>query len=156
MLLRDAVADDIADLTDVFFRAVREGALGPYSETECAAWAPCRPTPEYWAKRIEGLDTIVADQDGKIVGFMAWNKGDGDLDLAFVLPEMRGKGVTNAIYAMVENRARSQGAPRLHAHASHLAKPFFMRQGWDVLRENQVDLEGICLTNWVMEKSLSR
>lgn len=154
MELRNATADDVVALADVFFRAVREGALGPYSETECAAWAPIRPTPEYWGKRLDPLDTIVAERDGIIEGFMAWNTDDGDLDLAFVLPEMRGKGVANAIYAIVENRARSLGVTRLHAHASHLAKPFFLRQGWDVLHENQVDLSGVKLANWVMEKSL--
>ena len=156
MQLRDATVDDTDALAGVFFRAVREGALGPYSDAECTAWAPMRPTAEYWAKRISGLDVVVAERGSTVLGFMSWNTGDGDLDQAFVLPEVRGQGVANAIYAVIENRARSRKVARLHTYASHLAKPFFLRQGWAVLGENQVDLSGVHLTNWRMEKALTQ
>lgn len=91
MQLRDAAAADAGTLAHVFFRAVREGALGPYSAAQCAAWVSACPTADQWANRIDGLDTIVAAQDGQIVGFMAWNTANGVLDLAFVLPEVRGQ-----------------------------------------------------------------
>lgn len=68
---------------------------------------------------------------------------------------MRGLGVSDALYAVVENRARSQGISLLQADASHLAKLFFLRQGWTVVRENQVDMSGTVLANWIMNKSLA-
>ena len=154
MQIRDAVSTDMDALADVFFRAVREGALGPYTVEQCSAWVPSRPTGAYWATRMAGLDAVVAEQDGVILGFMAWNPKDGDLDLAFVLPEQRGQGVSDALYAIIENRARGYQIRRLHTHASHLAKPFFLRQGWTALRENTVTLQGVVLTTWIMEKSL--
>lgn len=154
MHLRNGVPADAGALTNVFFCAVREGALGPYTETQCAAWAPSRPTLTYWAERTRGLDIVVAEVDDTILGFMAWNARDGDLDMAFVLPEARGTGVADALYRIVENRARNAEIKKLHTMASYLARPFFARHGWTVLRENNVVISDVALTNWAMEKTL--
>ncbi|MDA9207591.1 GNAT family N-acetyltransferase [Octadecabacter sp.] len=155
MQLRDGVDGDAEAVAGVFFRAVREGALGPYTQAECAAWCGERPSATQWIRRTEGLETVVAEMDGQIVGFMTARASDGYIDHAFVLPEMRGQGVADAIYAVVENRARCQKTKRLHTHASHMAKSFFSRHGWIVVSENQVDLAGVQLTNWIMDKPLS-
>ena len=155
MDIRDARLSEAGTLAEVFYRSVREGAVGPYSPAQCEAWAPQRPTADHWAARIAGLETVLAERDGRIVGFMSLNPGDGDLDLAYVLPEVKGTGVARSLYAVLENRARSRGLTRLHTHASHLAKPFFTAQGWRVDRANRIDRSGVTLDNWIMSKRLS-
>ena len=155
MHVRDGEHGDAEALANVFFRAVREGALGPYTQTECAAWCSERPSAAQWIKRTDGLDTVVAEKDSQILGFMTARASDGYIDHAFVLPEMRGQGVADAIYAVVENRARCQRTKRLHTHASHMARSFFIRHGWRVVSENRVDLTSAQLTNWIMDKPLS-
>ena len=152
---RAARPQDAGALAHVFFRAVREGAASAYTCEERAAWAPKEPEAEAWQARIAGLTTVVAEDQSGIVGFMSLNTDDGDLDLAFVLPEAKGTGVAKALYAMIENHARSRKIRRLHTRASHLARPFFERQGWTVQRENQVERQGVTLTNWIMDKTLT-
>ena len=155
MEYRAAREADAGPLAEVYYRAVHEGAAEAYSKEQRAAWAPSIPSAEAWRHRLEGLSTIVAEEGGQIVGFMSLNPHDGDLDLAFVLPEVRGTGVAKALYAVLEDQARTQGLDRLHTHASHVARPFFEGQGWTVLAENTVERQGVALTNWIMEKRLT-
>lgn len=154
MIVRDACAGDMARLGEIFFRAVRIGAAGAYSEAQRAAWAGAQPYAEGWSTRLDGLLTLVADAGEGPLGFMSVRESDGYLDLAFVQPELRGQGVAAAIYAVLENRMRAGKVARLHTHASHMAKPFFERQGWVTIRPNRAQMGDQTLDNWIMEKPL--
>ncbi|WP_284164422.1 GNAT family N-acetyltransferase [Frigidibacter sp. SD6-1] len=116
----------------VFYRAVREGAAGHYSEGQRAAWAPT-PLPA-----LDGYDKLgdqicfVAVRDGTAVGFMSLER-TGYLDMAFVLPGEMGKGTATALYRALVAEARQLGLTRLTVHASHLARRFFLKQGWRVV-----------------------
>ncbi len=80
--------------------------------------------------------------------------GNGLLDLAFVSPSVQGTGVAYALYQAIEQAAGNLDLTEIHADASHLARPFFARQGWDMITEHQVKLRGEMLTNFQMSKSL--
>jgi len=41
---------------------------------------------------------------------------------------------------------------RCYAHVSITAKPFFLHFGFNVVKEQQVNVWGVTLTNYVMEK----
>lgn len=81
--------------------------------------------------------------------------GDGHIDLAFVVPDLIGKGVARALYERVEAEALRRGIGRLDTEASYLAQRFFKRQGWSVIRQQSVVMGHVSLTNFVMEKHLS-
>ena len=154
MWIRDAAPADAGALADIFYSAVQIGAAEAYSQDQRDAWAGQQPTAEGWAKRLDGLLTLVADAGNGPVGFMSMRMEDGYLDLAFVDPDHRGMGLSRDIYAVLENRARAAGLSRLTSHASHMAKPFFEREGWVNLGQNTIERGGITLENWVMEKTL--
>ena len=130
-VIRPYRPDDRAAVARIFYRAVREGAAAFYDDAQRAAWAP-RDTPDP-TKPDKLLDQWcwVAEDGGRITGFMSLCD-DGYLDMAFVLPEVMGKGHAAALYDTLLQKARSQGFPRLTVHASHLARPFFVRRGWQV------------------------
>lgn len=152
--VRDLQAGDIPALADIFYAAVREGTAPAYTQAERQAWAAERPSDTSWAKRLDGLLTVVAEQAGEVVGFMSARAADGYLDLAFVAPQVRRTGVAPQLYAVLENRLRAQGPTRLHTRASHMAKPFFERAGWRVVAPNSVRRGGQILHNWQMEKTM--
>ena len=58
-------------------------------------------------------------------------------------------------YDAIHEEAVTLGLRRLHSEASHLARPFFERQGWSVVRAQSLERDGVSLTNFVMEKVLS-
>ncbi len=146
--------EDAEALGQVFYRSVREGAAQRYSECQVAAWSPQAPSGAAWASRLEAADTVVAEQDELPVGFMTVD-ACGYVDLAFVVPEAMGRGVADAIYAVLEGRARRLGIACLSTQASLLAEPFFARHGWQVSRRQEVEIGGVTLKNAWMEKPLT-
>ena len=115
----------------VYYRAITEGAAAFYSELERAAWAPS-PDPD-WDTRDKLLDQwcYVAEQDGRMTGFMSMDD-TGYLDMAFVIPEVMGKGTAAALYDVVLARAKAAGLARLTVRASHQSQRFLARRGWQV------------------------
>lgn len=140
---------DAAEVHRVFVRAVREGAAGHYAEAERLAWAPVTELPASWPGWLAGMATFVAEQDGRIAGFMALAR-DGLLDMAFVLPERMGTGVAGALHDRVLTEARALGLTRLRTEASHLARSFFLRRGWVEEARQEVVKQGVRLTNFRM------
>ena len=155
MWVREARAQDAGALAAIFYRGVQIGAADRYSQAQRDVWAGAQPTADAWAARLDGLLTLVADAGEGPIGFMSLRLEDGYLDLAFVDPDRRGTGVTRDIYAVLENRARAAGLTQLTTHASHMAKPFFLREGWSVQSGNTIERAGITLENWIMEKALA-
>ena len=154
MEVRSYHASDAPALGEVFHRAVREGASHRYNRAQVEAWAPHAPNGPKWETRLAEADTVVALEGETRVGFMNLDES-GYLDLAFVLPEQMGQGVSDMLYAVLESRARARGVTRLSTQASLMAEPFFARQGWQVVRRQEVEINGVVLKNAWMEKILA-
>lgn len=144
---------DAAALADVFYRAVHEGAAPKYSAVERKAWAPERPSPEAFADRLAPQSVFVATEDDAPIGFMTL-RDDGLVDLAYVLPEQRGTGTATGLLAMLQNHATARGFGALTTRASEMARPFFLRHGWRVLRPATQERDGVVLSAVDMSRTL--
>ena len=58
--------------------------------------------------------------------------------------------------ALCERMERAFDVDKITTHASITARTFFMCRGYMVVREQRVMRRGITLTNFVMEKEISR
>ena len=143
---------DAAGCARVFHAAVQVGAASAYRQAQRDAWSANVPPAADWARRMRGLISWVAD-DGDVAGFIAV-RSDGYVDLVFVRPDRIGQGVGTALYDTMEAHCRKTALSTLTTAASHLAKPFFLRQGWVVDRVNTVERNGVALDNWLMHKNL--
>jgi putative acetyltransferase len=152
LVIRALRPDDGPAAAQVFFDAVCEGTQAHYTEAQRRAWAGQAPDPEGWRDRLWGVEGFVAEEDGRLVGFMTiagWC-----IDLAFVAPAALGRGVGWQLYRAVEARAREFGASVLTTDASRMARSFFERQGWSVVVQQRVVKRGVVLTNYKMRKLL--
>lgn len=133
--------DDRAACASVFYRAVREGSATFYDQAQRDAWAPS-PLPDL-SEPDKLLDQWcwVAERGPDVVGFMSLDHS-GYLDMAFVLPGEMGKGTAAALYKALLSKARDEHLPRLTVIASHLARRFFARQGWQVDRPEDLAADG--------------
>lgn len=152
-VVRDYVRGDAEPICRLFYETVRAVNLGDYSPEQVRAWAPEVPDPDAWHGRMSGRHTLVADEDGEVVGFAELEE-DGHLDMLYCRPDAVGRGVGSRLYAAVEERARGLGVGRISTEASITARPFFVRRGFRVLRRNTVLREGTELANFSMEKAL--
>ena len=152
--IRNYEAGDAPEIVRLFFETVRSVNRADYSEEQLQAWAPSVPDPHEWHSRMVGRWTLVAEENGEVVGF-AELEGDGHLDMLYVRGDTVGKGVGRRLYEAVERKARSQGLDRIFTEASVTARPFFERRGFRVRREQTVLRRGTKLTNFVMRKDLT-
>ncbi len=90
---------------------------------------------------------MVAVDDDMIIGFGDIDK-TGYLDRLFVHSDYQGKGIAATICDQLEQAVQG----RVVAHASITARPFFEKRGYKVLKGQQIERQGIFLTNFVMEK----
>ena len=137
----------------IFHAAVHEGAAALYSEEQRVAWAPAVPDARAWAERLGSARSVVAERNGKVLGFMSLTP-EGLIDLAFVAPEAMGAGIGRRLYEAIERTARNEAMERLFTDASLVARPFFARQGFALVRQQTVTRRGVSLTNFRMEKWL--
>lgn len=154
LVVRSFDPGDAEPLGRLFHRAVREGAAAHYDADQRAAWSPAPPDGAGWTARLAEAETVVAEQAGEIVGFMSLVVTSGYLDLAYVAPEVMGGGVADALYAVLETRARCAGPGHMTSDASELARPFFERHGWQVIARQEIVRGGVTMHNYRMEKTL--
>jgi len=115
----------------------------------------------YFAARIgSGLGRmIVAEEDGKIVGFSGW-EGDG-IGQVFVLPSHFGKQVAPRLLATVEAILKVEGHKTIWLHCregNDRARTFYEKHGWKVAYAFDDEIgthQGLMPTRaWHMEKDL--
>lgn len=153
VLIRSYTRGDAEATAQVFFRSVREGARDYYDEAQRAAWAPNLPEVESWCQRLDEQHVFIAERNGVTVGFMTLTI-QGVIDLAFVQPEELGRGTGKQLYDRLLAEAHDLRFQVLRTEASHLARPFFERQGWSVICDQLVERRGVRLRNFVMRLAI--
>jgi putative acetyltransferase len=140
---------------EIYTASIRSLAAPYYSPEQIAAWAPVPPEAARWQIRLAQLHTLVAESDGRLVGFASYT-GDGYLDFLFTHPAFARRGVATRLYLRVESVLCAAEAPRVFTHASLAARPFFERQGFQVESEEYVECRGANLLRFAMQKQLHK
>jgi N-acetylglutamate synthase-like GNAT family acetyltransferase len=92
-----------------------------------------------WITRL-GSVVLLAEEEGLLAGVAGFTAA-GDLILLYVAPEDRLKGVSKALLAACEERARAMRLPRLRLTTSFTARQFFLDRGYEV-EEEEGDIFG--------------
>lgn len=139
---------DFAEVAELFYSTVHSVNLKDYSQKQVDALATGKLDSDRWNKSLLENYSIVAIEGKKIVGFGDINKINY-LDRLYVHKDFQGRGVATAICDELEKQANGD---TIVVHASITAKPFFEKRGYKVLKEQKVELAGVFLINYVMEK----
>lgn len=147
MIIRRYRASDCRELTELFYNTVHTVNADDYTKEQLDAWATGQVDLKTWDQSLQEHFTMVAVEAGMLAGF-----GDidetGYLDRLFVHFNCQRKGIASAIC----NRLESAVQGNIVTHASITARPFFEKRGYRVVKEQQVERQGIFLTNFVMLK----
>ena len=153
MEIRKYREEDTAAIVSLFRNTVRKVKRRDYTEEPVEAWAPDDIDPELWKGSLSSDFTVVAEDEGKIVGF-----GDiddcGYLDRLYVAADRQGEGIASEIYEKIEEYARVIGVLEITTEASVTAKPFFLAKGFSVRREQVKRHNGCDFVNYVMAKEI--
>lgn len=147
MEIRKYKQSDCRILTDLFYHTVHTVNAKDYTKEQLDVWADGKADLKKWNRLLQEHYSIVAVENETIAGF-----GDidltGYLDHLFVHADYQGKGIATAICDQLEQAVQGN----ITTHASITAKAFFEKIGYRVLKEQQIERQGIFLTNYVMVK----
>lgn len=150
--LRKYESNDCAEIAELFYATVHTINARDYTKPQLDVWATGNIDRSAWDQSFLEHNTLVAEEDSTIVGFGDMDS-NGYLDRLYVHKDYQGKGIATALVNGLEQQAIRQGVSFFTTHASLTAKPFFEKRGYRTIRVNQVDRNGIQLTNFIMEKS---
>lgn len=148
ILLRDYKPEDCLVLAQLFYDTIHNINRKDYTEEQINVWAPKKINLEEWHLSFLEHYTIVAEKDKNIVGF-----GDitanGYLDRLYVHKDYQNQGIATAICNELEKAVDNT---KIITHASITAKGFFQKRDYSVIKEQQIERQGILLKNFLMEK----
>lgn len=147
MDIRKYRQSDCKELTELFYNTVHTVNAKDYTKEQLDVWATGQVDLEKWNLSLQEHYSIVAVENGIIVGFGDIDK-TGYLDHLFVHADYQRKGIATAICDQLEQFIKKN----ITTHASITARPFFEKRGYNVKKEQQVERMGVFLTNYVMIK----
>jgi len=139
---------DTETLASLFTASVHVLTAALYSEAQRSAWAPQPPDLALWRRRLSGLQTLVAHDADRVLGFISYET-DGHIDLLYTAPGFERRGVASLLLASVEIALL---AVDLYTEANLVAEPFFSRHGFQIIEEQNVLYRGVEFRRYAMRR----
>jgi putative acetyltransferase len=153
LIVRPYAAPDLPRLMEIYRDSIHALANPYYTAEQLEAWAPAVQIATRWEQRLAGLQTLVADREGVLAGFVSYEL-NGHLDLLFTRPEFARRGVATRLCDHAEAALAAAGVSRCFTEASLAARAFFERRGFQVDAEEDVECRGARLRRFLMHKRL--
>lgn len=154
MIIRKGNISDLPEMRSLFTETITAVCTKDYDTDQIDAWKSGAENEERWMQVIDKQFVIVAKVNGQMVGFCTLDRGNY-IDLLFVHKDFQHQGIALKMYTFIEQEAILRKQKILTADVSKTAKPFFEKMGFKMIREQTVDVKGIGLTNYKMEKELN-
>jgi putative acetyltransferase len=143
---------DAPALAALYYHTIHHINKKDYTPEQLNVWAPeSARNPERWKQKWEKLPPFVAEINGEPVGFAEFEP-NGHIDCFYVHHAHQGKGIGKALMAAILEEATTRNIPKIYAEVSITAQRFFEAQGFQMVRMQEVTLQGIALRNGVMER----
>lgn len=147
MKIRRYQQSDCRELAELFYHTVHTVNAKDYTKEQLDVWATEDMDLDRWDQSLQAHYSIVAVENGRILGFGDIDK-TGYLDRLYVHASCQRRGIASAIC----DRLEQFYGGNITTHASITARPFFEKRNYKVVTEQQVERQGLFLTNYVMVK----
>lgn len=151
MILREYKIEDCKEIIDLFYQTVHNINIQDYTKEQVDAWANKNIDINIWHQSLAKNYCLVAIKNDIIVGFGDINQ-TGYLDHLYIHKDFQKQGIATKICNKLEKKFN---VSKITTHASITAKPFFLKRGYRVIKEQQVVRNSVILTNYIMEKNLT-
>lgn len=131
-MVRDALAEDASAICDVLKRSIAELCAADHRNDPAllARWLRNK-TPEIVASWIATPDnSMLLAVDGAAILGVGLVTDAGEINLNYVAPEARFRGVSREIMAALEARARERGNTRCTLTSTETARRFYLAGGY--------------------------
>ena len=145
--------EDSEALTDIWRESILQRAHSSFSEEQIFAWAARVRTPEIYSQEAEHRKIWAWTENETLIAFIELEP-NGHIDRLYALKEASGRGLATKLIRHVINHAQETDLKQLYTEASDLARPAFERCGFKMIRKNPVNIDGVSMHNWIMERGL--
>ncbi|WP_282609212.1 GNAT family N-acetyltransferase [Pelagibius sp. Alg239-R121] len=155
MIIRAYEKHDAISLQNLYRRSVEQIGSRDYTPAQVTAWASLCPSAESFHLMSEdGRIRLVAIEASDVPIAFADLEPDGHIHFLYCAPEAAVKNVTSVLYDALEQTAQTHGMHRLYTEASEAARRFFLKRGFVVVSRRELDISGVAIHNYAMEKFL--
>lgn len=151
--IRRATSEDLQNILALFYETVRYICIQDYNEVQIKAWTSSIKDEDRWLSKIASQYFIVLEKDNKIIGFSSL-ENNNYIDFLFVHKDHQNKGIANIMFQHLESIALANDTKKLEADVSITAKSFFLRKGFEIIKEQINIRENIEFINYKMIKNL--
>lgn len=152
-MIREYTSGDARATLDVFERAILVTARSFYAPDQLRAWVGTRG-PDQWNAQRLAQHTLVADEGGRVIGFLGYDD-TGLVDMLFVDPGHARRGIGTSLLDAALTDIADRDVPEARTWASLAARPFFEHHGFVVVRPHVAVVSGVALDNVLMRRSLA-
>lgn len=154
--IRQATTEDALVIAKVRSDAIQNVKHEGYDQSALDEWAGAVEDRVQRLLSNSADVRIVAEADGKIVGYGELVTTENLLGACYVLSSVGGQGVGKAIVVELERIAREKGLDHLHMESSANAEPFYTRCGYQAVeRGKHIMRSGTVMDCVMMRKDLS-
>lgn len=153
MHIRKATPNDLDAITGLFFDTVQQVNSKDYDPEQIDIWAYASLNRKKWLEKINSQYFLVAESEGKILGFGSIEPS-GYLDLMYIHKDYQRQGVALVILHELEAESRRNGNFMITTEASITAIPFCIKNGFEHVKKQYHEVDGIRIMNYKMVKHL--
>ncbi len=148
---RTATQKDLPAMQTMFVETIRNVCQDDYSALEIAAWTKSVENKDRWAALLDEQYFLLAEIDQELVGYGSLKDGNY-LDFLYVNKDYQKMGIAKSLLTRLLEKAKESNPKIISSDVSITAKPFFLKHGFRVKKENKNETEeGIILINYRME-----
>ena len=148
---RKGKLDDLTEMQNLFVNTITAICKADYDSNQIAVWASGIDNKQRWHDILTNQFVIVTQHADKIVGFATLDNGNY-IDLFYVHKDHQRQGIAQRLLDDIEAEARRLKQTTLTSDVSKTARPFFEKNEFNVLREQNILLKNVSLTNYKMTK----
>lgn len=156
MRIRKYNDSDINEIVNLFYETVHSVNKRDYTKKQLNAWAlksELEDKLKSWNKSFNTNITYVVEIRSDIVGFSDMTHS-GYIDRLYTHKDFQGKGIATMLLNKLESIAVSVGISEIYTAASVTAKSFFEKNGYGIIMQQNVERNGVFLSNFKMHKSM--
>lgn len=152
--LKTGAIPDIPLLWSLRTRAVRKVCASHYSPEQIEVWSES-PPPESYLRLLATGCALIAEEDGKVLGYGILDRQSGEVIALFVEPAHLGRGLGKQLMAGLQAIAEEEHFTRLYLYSSLNAADFYRAMGFVAIRDEAYEHpSGITLRSLYMERVL--
>lgn len=154
MIFRLLIPEDFPQIKEVFLHAINQIADKKYSKEQIMAWSQSINDENRWVNMIQEEHWIGAFDDLNLLGFIGFREPNY-VNMLYVSPTVSRSGIATKLFNELFRTIDLTNQSLIETHASEIARPFFEKQGFKVIKKNWVSRNGVQLHNYLMRLSLA-